>query len=162
MPPIRIRPFDPSDQPAARALILAGLREHWGWLEPGTNPSTLYARKFMPLFWEKFLRDARYAQFDDGVIPDVVPAYPLKGRKTGDPAWAGNYPLLVWYLYEYFDDRRLLEEHYPIMKKWLDHLTAISAGPGPPPGGGTRPGRSRSGTRPRPTSRARRRGWGRS
>ena len=122
-------------------------REHWGWLEPGTNPSTLYARKFMPLFWEKFLRDARYAQFDDGVIPDVVPAYPLKGRKTGDPAWAGNYPLLIWYLYEYFDDRRLLEEHYPIMKKWLDHLTAISVGhlvktgyygdhmlPGPAPG----------------------------
>ena len=38
MPPIRIRPFDPSDQLAARALILAGLREHWGWLDPSLNP----------------------------------------------------------------------------------------------------------------------------
>ena len=38
MPPVRIRPFAPSDQRAARALILAGLREHWGWLDPSLNP----------------------------------------------------------------------------------------------------------------------------
>jgi ribosomal protein S18 acetylase RimI-like enzyme len=37
MPPARIRPFAPADQPAARALILAGLREHWGRLEPALN-----------------------------------------------------------------------------------------------------------------------------
>ncbi len=38
MPPIRIRPFAPADQSAARALILEGLREHWGWLDPDLNP----------------------------------------------------------------------------------------------------------------------------
>ena len=38
MPPVRIRPFAPGDQCAARALILAGLREHWGWLDPNLNP----------------------------------------------------------------------------------------------------------------------------
>ena len=38
MPPVRIRPFDPSNQFAARALILAGLRGHWGWLDPTLNP----------------------------------------------------------------------------------------------------------------------------
>jgi putative acetyltransferase len=38
MPPARIRPFAPGDQAAARALILAGLREHWGWLDPSLNP----------------------------------------------------------------------------------------------------------------------------
>jgi len=38
MPPIRIRPFAPADQAAARTLILEGLREHWGWLDPGRNP----------------------------------------------------------------------------------------------------------------------------
>ena len=61
----------------------------------------LFTRKYMPRFWTKFLRDAQCAQHADGVIPDVVPAYPLKGRKTGDPAWAGNYPLVVWYVYQY-------------------------------------------------------------
>jgi ribosomal protein S18 acetylase RimI-like enzyme len=38
MPPVHIRPFAPTDQTAARALILEGLREHWGWLDPSLNP----------------------------------------------------------------------------------------------------------------------------
>ncbi len=38
MSPAHLRPFAPGDQRAARALILAGLREHWGWLDPNLNP----------------------------------------------------------------------------------------------------------------------------
>ena len=101
-------------------------REHWAWLDPATVASTLYARKHMPLFWTKWLDDARYAQDKNGVIPDVVPAYPLKGRDTGDPAWATNYVLLVWYLHQYYSDDRILELHYPSMKRWMDHLTSIA------------------------------------
>jgi len=101
-------------------------REHWGWLDPATVASTLYARKYMPLFWTKWLDDARCAQHENGVVPDVVPAYPLKGRSTGDPAWATNYLLLVWYLHQYYGDYRILRQHYPAMKRWIDHLTSIA------------------------------------
>ena len=38
MPPVHIRPLAPTDQTAARALILEGFREHWGWLDPSLNP----------------------------------------------------------------------------------------------------------------------------
>lgn len=34
---IQIRPFQPTDQSAARRLILAGLAAHWGWLDPTLN-----------------------------------------------------------------------------------------------------------------------------
>jgi len=101
-------------------------REHWAWLDPATVSSTLYARKYMPLFWMKWLDDARDAQDKDGVIPDVVPAYPLKGGRQGDPAWATNYVLLVWYLHQYYGDNRILEEHYSSMKRWMGHLTSIA------------------------------------
>jgi GNAT superfamily N-acetyltransferase len=37
MPEIVIRPFAPADQPAARALILAGLADHFGELDPAFN-----------------------------------------------------------------------------------------------------------------------------
>jgi ribosomal protein S18 acetylase RimI-like enzyme len=37
MPPVHIRPLAPGDQGAARTLILGGLREHWGWLDPNLN-----------------------------------------------------------------------------------------------------------------------------
>lgn len=35
---LTIRPFCPADQEAVKALILAGLREHWGVLDPALNP----------------------------------------------------------------------------------------------------------------------------
>jgi putative acetyltransferase len=35
---ITISPFQPSDQPTAKALILAGLVDHWGFLDPTKNP----------------------------------------------------------------------------------------------------------------------------
>jgi alpha-L-rhamnosidase len=101
-------------------------REHWGWLDPASDASMLFARRFMPRFWRKFLRDAQCAQRPDGVIPDVIPAYPKKGRTTGDPAWAGNYPLVAWHVYQADGDRRLLEEHYPNLKRWLAYLTSIA------------------------------------
>jgi putative acetyltransferase len=33
-----VRSFQPEDQPAAKALILEGLREHWGTIDPAKNP----------------------------------------------------------------------------------------------------------------------------
>lgn len=37
-PPLHIRPFAPTDQPTTKALILAGLAEHWGVLDLTLNP----------------------------------------------------------------------------------------------------------------------------
>jgi len=122
-------------------------REIWGWLAPGSTPGMLYPRVYMPRFCRKYCDDAKYAQHTDGVIPDVIPAYPVKGRNTGDPAWAGNYPMLLWYTYQYYGDKRLLEEHYETLKKWVNNLRAKADGyvltygyygehmiPGPEPG----------------------------
>lgn len=38
MLPLTIRPFERRDQAAAKALILEGLVEHWGALDPTLNP----------------------------------------------------------------------------------------------------------------------------
>ncbi len=35
---IQIEPFQPADQGAVKALILAGLADHWGVLDPTLNP----------------------------------------------------------------------------------------------------------------------------
>ncbi|MBN1942743.1 MAG: family 78 glycoside hydrolase catalytic domain [Phycisphaerae bacterium] len=101
-------------------------REHWSWLEPASSPAFFFARKHIPQFITKYLADAQCAQHDDGVIPDVIPNYPQKNRHTGDPAWAGNYPMVVWYAYQYYGDRRLIEQHYPSMKRWVSHLTSTA------------------------------------
>lgn len=38
MPGFTIRSFQPADQTAVRGLILSGLEEHWGSLDPSRNP----------------------------------------------------------------------------------------------------------------------------
>jgi GNAT superfamily N-acetyltransferase len=38
MADLSIQPFSPADQPAAKALILQGLEEHWGALDLSLNP----------------------------------------------------------------------------------------------------------------------------
>jgi GNAT superfamily N-acetyltransferase len=38
---ISIRPFQPEDQAETMALILEGLREHWGSIDPDRNPDLL-------------------------------------------------------------------------------------------------------------------------
>jgi putative acetyltransferase len=35
---IQITPFQPADQAEAKALVLSGLVEHWGFLDPTKNP----------------------------------------------------------------------------------------------------------------------------
>ncbi|MCE5279083.1 MAG: family 78 glycoside hydrolase catalytic domain [Planctomycetaceae bacterium] len=106
---------------AAFGMLLDCLcREHWAFLDPASVSSALMARFYQPLFWEKWMRDAADAQNDDGSIICVVPRY--QDAKPGDPAWAGNYPIAVWHSYMAYGDRRLLEEHYEPMTRFLDHL----------------------------------------
>jgi len=101
-------------------------REHWAWTDPATIASSLYPRIHMPLFWTKWLEDIKDAQLENGAVPDFAPNY-LR-REDPDAAWGGNYPLLVWYLHQYYGDRRLLEEHYAGMKRWTDYLRSIAEG----------------------------------
>jgi len=98
-------------------------REHWAWTDPATVAGSLYPRKYMPAFWTKWINDIKDAQRDDGAIPDFAPTYP--GDRS-DPAWGGNYPILIWYLHQYYDDNRILGEHYGGMKRWMDYLASIA------------------------------------
>lgn len=94
-------------------------REHWAWTDPATITGSLYPRKHMPVFWAKWLRDIADSQREDGMVPHICPAY---GGNAWDPAWGGNYPALVWYLYRYYDDERLVREHYDGMKRCTDFM----------------------------------------
>ena len=98
-------------------------REHWAWTDPATITGSLYPRKYMPIFWTKWLRDIADSQQEDGSVPQICPAYLGAGF---DAAWGGNYPTLVWYLCRYFGDERMLVEHYDGMKRCVDHMETVS------------------------------------
>ncbi|MFC1601130.1 family 78 glycoside hydrolase catalytic domain [Candidatus Sumerlaeota bacterium] len=98
-------------------------REHWAWTDPATITGMVYPRKHSPLFWTKWLNDIADAQHEDGGVPDVAPSYAFD---QCDPAWGGNYPIFVWYLHQYYGDKRIVEEHYGGMKKCVDYLTSTA------------------------------------
>ena len=100
-------------------------REPLGYNEPASVSSLLYTRRHMPLFWSKWLDDIKAARRPDGSLSDWAPELPGSNREH-DAAQAGNYPPLVWYLYQYYDDVRILAGHYPVMRGWVDYLGTIA------------------------------------
>jgi alpha-L-rhamnosidase len=72
-------------------------------------------------FWSKWLDDIKDSQKTDGDLPVVSP---LHWRKTYYkwPTWKSTYPLVAWYLYQYYGDERVLETHYDGIAKLMEFL----------------------------------------
>jgi alpha-L-rhamnosidase len=74
----------------------------------------------MAAFYTKWLNDMRDAQEEYGRIPNTSPT--LIGGHGGGIAWGSAYILLPFWMYQYYNDTRILEEHYITMKRYLDYL----------------------------------------
>lgn len=104
--------------------------ERQGWLgDPGFVAED-YAYNFdMTTLWEKWLNDMKDIQKTDGNLPLVAPLHwrTIKGQEDFPidvyakwPVFQSTYPLLIWYLYQYYGDTRVLEEHYDGLKRLID------------------------------------------
>jgi alpha-L-rhamnosidase len=95
--------------------------ERMGWMGDAQVTAEEAMMNFdMAAFYTNFVRDIRDAQKPDGEIPDTVPhGY---GQYPADPAWGTAYPLLAWYMWEQYGDRRILEENYDGLKKYVEFL----------------------------------------
>lgn len=93
--------------------------ERLGW----TGDAQAYIRTASMLadvhpFFTKWLVSLDDAQRADGQFPMVAP---LKvAESDGGPAWADAGVICPWTTYDVYGDRRLLAEHYPQMRKFVD------------------------------------------
>ncbi|MFX0082571.1 MAG: family 78 glycoside hydrolase catalytic domain [Candidatus Hodarchaeota archaeon] len=78
----------------------------------------------MARFYTKYLRDIQLAQLEDGSVSDVVPPY--WSIYPADPAWGSAYITIAWYMYWYYNDIRVLKEHYESMKLYIKFLSNIA------------------------------------
>ncbi len=69
------------------------------------------------------MQDIVDAQHPDGSIPDVVPAY--WKLYNDDVTWPSTFIFVPGMLYEQYGERRVLEQHYPAMKKWMEHMRSF-------------------------------------
>jgi len=101
--------------------------ERMGWMGDAQATAEEAMHNFdMAAFYTNFLRDIRDVQDEQGRITDTVPF--IWGQRPADPAWGTAYPLIAWYMYRYYGDTRILEEHYDGLKKYVEFLNG-AAGP---------------------------------
>jgi alpha-L-rhamnosidase len=95
--------------------------ERMGWMGDAQGTAEEAIMNFdMAAFYTNFVRDIRDVQDEKGRLSDTVPH--VWGGENADPAWATAYPLICWYMYRYYGDTRVLEEHYDALKKYVDFL----------------------------------------
>lgn len=97
--------------------------ERQAWL--GDRPVSAYGENFLfdnANFYFKWLEDIRLSQKEDGAIPDVAPAF---WRYYSDNmTWPGTYLIIADMLYQQTGDVRVLQDHYPAMKRWMAYMRA--------------------------------------
>src|SRR5690625_2732426 len=69
---------------------------------------------------DKWLRDLRDAQQDDGAVTDVVPYVPIVG--AGNTGWGDAAVTVPYELWQAYGDTRVIDENWDAMSRWLDYL----------------------------------------
>ncbi len=100
--------------------------ERVGWLgDPGFVAEDYIYNFDTASFWAKWLNDIKDSQKSDGDVPIVSPIHwrNIYSVYFEMPAWKSSYPLFVWYMYQYYEDVRILEKHYDGIKDLVDFLS---------------------------------------
>eukprot|EP00051_Salpingoeca_urceolata_P001214 m.39380 g.39380 ORF g.39380 m.39380 type:complete len:1029 (+) comp11266_c0_seq1:188-3274(+) len=97
-------------------------REKHGWLGDAqvTAEEAMYNLLSAPLH-RNYLMLLRDEQNGNGDLPGAAPGH--AGGKITDISWTAAYPLITHWMYKYFNDKRIVEEHYPTIQKFVDMLT---------------------------------------
>jgi hypothetical protein len=102
-------------------------REKLGWLEQvhlmGNSVRYNYD---VASYFQKTIRDMKTAQGDRFHIPEYVPEfvkmYFMDSIFTDSPEWGSAAIIVPWYLYQWYGDKKVLEENYGLMRNYLQHL----------------------------------------
>ena len=80
----------------------------------------------MAAFYAKVVRDYQDAARDNGALTETAPYVGISDegleKGPGPIGWATVHPLLLAQLYQYYGDRRLLEEQYETARRWVEFL----------------------------------------
>lgn len=72
-------------------------------------------------FFRKWLRDLAADQREDGAVGQVIPDYLPELKPSA--AWGDAATVCPWQLYVFYGDKKVLEEQFESMKKWVDYVT---------------------------------------
>lgn len=105
-------------------------REKLGWLEQShlVGPSIHFGYDMSRAF-PKIVNDMAVAQHDNGMVPTIAPQYTVfSGGFLDTPEWGSAYIIIPWYIYQWYGDKRPIEENYDKMAQYVDYLSSKANG----------------------------------
>lgn len=105
-------------------------REKAGWTgDIMAFAPTLTFNRSADAFLTGWMNNVRADQLEDGAIPDIVPDLPAYKKFLTEAfdfetscGWGDAVILVPYAVYRQYGDRRILEENYPSMKRWMDYI----------------------------------------
>lgn len=76
--------------------------------------------------YEKWLADHRDEQQPNGVLPSIIPTGGWGYEWGNGPDWTSTIAIIPWNIYLFYGDTTLLSASYEPMRRYVDHITAIS------------------------------------
>ncbi len=74
-------------------------------------------------FFAKWMKDVAADQWEDGRVPWVIPnIFTTSKNESGSTGWSDVSTIIPWNIYMAYGDKRILENQYPSMKKWVDYM----------------------------------------
>ena len=73
-------------------------------------------------FFAKWLKDVAADQFTSGSVPFVIPNVLGLGA-GGSTGWADVSTVIPWNIYLAYGDKKVLEDQYSSMKRWVGYMT---------------------------------------
>ncbi len=102
--------------------------ERMGWMgDAGIFVRTAAYNGDVAAFFTKWLVDVDDAQLPDGEFVDVAPSPRGRGHGNGGvPGWGDAGVICPWTMYQFYGDKRILQEHLPAMARWVDWCSVHS------------------------------------
>ncbi len=103
-------------------------REKLGWLEEAhLMGSSMHFQYDIAGLSRKVVKDMQVAQTPEGLIPEIAPEYTVfSGGFRDSPEWGSNGIIMPWYLYQWYGDKQVLEQSYPMMQRYIDYLKKVA------------------------------------
>ena len=100
-------------------------REKLGWVEQAYLMGNSIRYNYdVATHFNKIMDDIAASQTEQGLIPTIAPEYVKFGGAFRDtPEWGSAGLIVPYELYKWYGDKRILENNYDLMKKYVDYLS---------------------------------------
>jgi len=100
--------------------------ERFGWTGDAQVFSSTACFNFdCSAFYTRWLQDLKADQLMNGSVPHEIPNV-LGKRHSGSTGWGDAAVIIPWIMYLKYGDKRILEEHYESMKRWIQFLLTLT------------------------------------